>query len=160
MAPLAVRDYALWCEHGWLCASSSRHYELENWVQEEDDVDVGDWFTLKAQAHLAKAMRSQCTAMCEMETRVGKLGWLPNLQTLPGVGKIPGPSIGVEIGDVRRSPSAQRLAKYAGVVPQVQSSGGKTWRGPTSKVICNGHLAEASWWIRLPKVWRISGLSD
>ncbi len=32
-----------------------------------------------------------------------------------------------------RFPTAQHLARYAGVVPQVQSSGGKTWRGATSK---------------------------
>ena len=32
-----------------------------------------------------------------------------------------------------RFPTAQHLARYAGVVPQVQSSGEKTWRGATSK---------------------------
>jgi len=130
-------------------------YGLKNSVEEECDVDVNDWFTVKAQAHLMRAieklpsasqeaMRQQWGMIREMENRIrsleramearmGKLGWLRNLQTLPGVGKILGPTIGVEIGDVRRFPSAQHLARYAGLVPQVQSSGGKTWRGPVGK---------------------------
>lgn len=136
-------------------------YGLKNWVEEEDDVDVRDWFTVKAQEHLAKAieqlpsasqeaMRQQWMAVRDLEARIrsleiaikartGKLGWLRNLQTMPGVGQILGPAIGLEIGDVKRFPSAQHLAKYAGLVPQVQSSGGKTWRGPTSKD-CNHYL--------------------
>ena len=40
---------------------------------------------------------------------------------------------------MRRFPSAQHLAKYAGLVPRVQSSGGKTWRGSTGKD-CNHYL--------------------
>jgi transposase len=136
-------------------------YGLKNWVEEEDDVDVRDWFTLKAQSHLMKAveqlpsatqegMRQQFMAVKDMEGRIksleiamearmGRLGWMRLLQTMPGVGKILGASIGVEIGDVRRFPSAQHLAKYAGLVPRVQSSGGKTWRGSTGKD-CNHYL--------------------
>ena len=136
-------------------------YGLKNWVEEEDDVDVRDWLTVKAQEHLAKAieqlpsasqeaMRQQWMAVRDLEVRIrsleiaikartGKPGWLRNLQTMPGVGQILGPAIGLEIGDVKRFPSAQHLAKYAGLVPQVQSSGGKTWRGPTSKD-CNHYL--------------------
>jgi transposase len=74
-----------------------------------------------------------------MEARMGKLGWMRLLQTMPGVGKILGATIGVEIGDVRRFPSAQHLARYAGLVPQVQSSGGRTWRGSTP-TDCNHYL--------------------
>lgn len=136
-------------------------YGLKSSVEEEDDVDVRDWFTVKAQVHLARAieqlppasqeaMRQQWMAVRDLESRIrslenamearmGKLGWLRNLQSMPGVGKILGPTIGLEIGDVRRFPSAQHLAKYAGVVPQVQSSGGRTWRGSTSKD-CNHYL--------------------
>jgi hypothetical protein len=47
---------------------------------------------------------------------MGKLGWLRLLQTLPGVGKILGATIWVEIGEGKRFPSAQHLARYAGVV--------------------------------------------
>ena len=31
-------------------------YGLKNWVEEEDDVEVRDWFTQKAQAQLMKAI--------------------------------------------------------------------------------------------------------
>lgn len=136
-------------------------YGLESWVEEEDGVDVHDWFSLKAQAQLMKAIEQLPSATQEatrvqwfalkdlqsriksleiaMEARMGKLGWLRLLQSMPGVGKILGATIWVEIGDIRRFPSAQHLAKYAGLVPQVQSSGGKTWRGSTSKD-CNHYL--------------------
>lgn len=172
MAPAAVRDLRTLVRtrlalrqhqsafknriHGTL-----NQYGLKIWVEEEEDVEVRDWFTLKAQEHLARAieqlpsasreaMRQQWMVVRDIEARIrsleiattarmGKLGWLRNLQTMPGVGKILGPTIGLEIGDVRRFASAQNLAKYAGVVPQVQSSGGKTWRGPTSRD-CNHYL--------------------
>ena len=136
-------------------------YGLKNWVEEEEGIDIHDWFAVKAQAQLMKAieqlpsasqeaMRQQWLAVKDlerrikslelaMEARMGKLGWLRLLQTMPGVGKILGATIWVEIGDVRRFPSAQHLARYAGLVPQVQSSGGKTWRGPTPKD-CNHYL--------------------
>jgi transposase len=142
--------------HGML-----NQYGLKNWVEEEDDVDVHDWFAKKAQDHLMKAIeqlpsatqeatRQQWLAMQDlerrikslegsMEVRMGKLGWLRRLQTIPGVGKILGATIWVEIGDVRRFPAAQHLARYAGLVPQMQSSGGKTWRGPTPRD-CNHYL--------------------
>lgn len=136
-------------------------YGLKTWVEEEDEVDVRDWFTLKAQAQLLKAidglpsasreaMRQQLFAvrMLEkqvksleeaIEARIGKLGWMRLLQSLPGVGKVLSATLWVEIGDIRRFPSAQHLAQYAGLVPQVQSSGGKTWRGQTPKN-CNHFL--------------------
>src|SRR5581483_1079051 len=41
------------------------------------------------------------------------------LQTMPGVGKILGPVIALEIGDVHRFASAERLASYCGLVPRV-----------------------------------------
>jgi transposase len=52
---------------------------------------------------------------------------------LCGVGDIPGATIHLEIGDVGRFPAGARLAAYAGLVPSVHSSGGKTHYGPTSK---------------------------
>ena len=136
-------------------------YGLKNSVEEEDDVGIHDWFSRKAQEQLQRAIeqlppasreatRQQWMAIQDrerrvkslelaMEARMGKLGWLRLLQTLPGVGKILGATIWAEIGDGKRFPSAQHLARYAGVVPQVQSSGGKTWRGSTRKD-CNHYL--------------------
>ncbi len=51
------------------------------------------------------------------------------LRTLPGVGKILSAVIALEIGDIKRFPSAGNLASYAGTTPRVSSSGGKTHFG-------------------------------
>lgn len=53
----------------------------------------------------------------------------PNMQrlkTLPGVGNILAIVIEREVGTVDRPPAAGHLAAYAGVVPKIHSSGGKT----------------------------------
>lgn len=49
------------------------------------------------------------------------------LMTLPGVGPILATVIALEVGSVERFPDAPRLASYAGTVPRVHSSGGKTY---------------------------------
>lgn len=71
----------------------------------------------------------------EVRIREGicKLGWVRLLKTLPGVADILGATIHLEIGDVRRFPTGAHLAAYAGLVPTVHSSGGKTHYGPTSR---------------------------
>jgi len=51
------------------------------------------------------------------------------LMTLPGVGPILGPVMALEIGDVARFATAERLASYSGTTPRVQASGGKTRYG-------------------------------
>lgn len=51
------------------------------------------------------------------------------LQTLPGVGPVLAIVIALEIGSVERFPDAPHLASYAGTVPRVNSSGGKTYYG-------------------------------
>jgi transposase len=72
----------------------------------------------------------------ELEKRIrlgiGRLDWVRLLKTLPGVGDILSATIFLEIGDVRRFPSAEHLASYAGLTPAVASSGGKVWLGRTS----------------------------
>jgi transposase len=51
------------------------------------------------------------------------------LQTLPGVGPILAIVIALEIGSIDRFAGADKLASYAGKVPRVNSSGGKTHYG-------------------------------
>lgn len=51
------------------------------------------------------------------------------LKTLPGVGLILASVMALEIGDVRRFASHERLASYAGTTPRVHSSGDKTRYG-------------------------------
>ncbi len=67
-----------------------------------------------------------------LRARVGRLGWVRLLKTMPGVAEILGATIYLEIGDVTRFPSADRLASYAGLVPRIHSSGGRFYQGPTS----------------------------
>jgi transposase len=142
--------------HGMLNQYGAKHA-----VQDEEDAEVRDWFSVRAQAQLMRAieqlpsasreaLRQEYLTVRELErkiqslemaidARIGKLGWLRLLRTLPGVGPILGATIWLEIGDVRRFRTAQNLALYAGLVPMVQSSGGKTWRGPVPKS-CNQYL--------------------
>lgn len=53
------------------------------------------------------------------------------IKSLPGVGDILAIVIALEIGTVERFGSAEQLASYAGTVPRVSSSGGKTHYGKT-----------------------------
>lgn len=65
--------------------------------------------------------------------RIGCIGWVRLLKSLPGVGEILGATIHLEIGDVKRFATAAHLASYAGLVPTVHASGGKSFHGPTSQ---------------------------
>jgi transposase len=60
---------------------------------------------------------------------VGPMKEMRLLRTVPGIGRILGATILLELGDVDRFPSAAHMASYAGLVPVVHSSGGKTWQG-------------------------------
>jgi len=51
------------------------------------------------------------------------------LTTIPGVGSILSIVMALEIGDVSRFPSPAHLASYAGTVPRIHSSGGRTYHG-------------------------------
>ena len=53
------------------------------------------------------------------------------LMTIPGVGEIVALILVTEIGDIHRFANSRALASYAGVVPSVHSSGGKTYLGKT-----------------------------
>src|SRR5499426_4648832 len=54
-----------------------------------------------------------------------------HLLTLPGVGLTLAVVIALEVGDVARFPTAEKLAAYAGTTPRVHASGGKTRFGPS-----------------------------
>ncbi len=51
------------------------------------------------------------------------------LKTMPGVGSILAITIALEMGDVDRFPTGEKFASYAGKVPRVHSSGGRTYYG-------------------------------
>lgn len=69
----------------------------------------------------------------QIAAKIGKIGYVRLLDTLPGVGKILAPTLYLEIGSVNRFPTAEHLASYAGLVPKVISSGGKAFHGRVSK---------------------------
>jgi transposase len=56
---------------------------------------------------------------------------IQQLLTLPGVGLTLAVVIAVEVGDIRRFATAEKLASYAGTTPRVHASGGKTRFGPS-----------------------------
>jgi transposase len=68
---------------------------------------------------------------CEQEIRsvVQTTPAMELLTTLPGVGSILAVVIALEIGDIDRFPGPEHLASYAGTVPRIKSSGGKTTFG-------------------------------
>lgn len=55
------------------------------------------------------------------------------LQTMPGIGAYSALLILSEIGDIRRFPDSRHLCSYAGLVPSVHASGGKTRLGRLTK---------------------------
>ncbi len=65
--------------------------------------------------------------------RIGSIGWVRLLKSLPGVGEILSATIYLEIGDIARFPCPAQLASYAGLVPTIHSSGGHSHLGRTSK---------------------------
>ena len=56
---------------------------------------------------------------------------MQRLQTLPGVGVILAATIALEIGDIGRFLSAERVASYSGTVPRVHASGDRVRYGRT-----------------------------
>jgi len=76
-------------------------------------------------------VEQQITAL---EKRLGELVTVTSamelLMSLPGIGVILAATIALEIGDIERFASAERLASYAGTTPRVHSSGDKTRYGP------------------------------
>jgi len=64
-----------------------------------------------------------------MRERISITPTIQLLKTIPGVGDILSIVIACEIGSIERFASAEQLASYAGTVPTVKSSGGKTRYG-------------------------------
>jgi len=83
---------------------------------------------------LLDATMEQIYALEErMLERIQLTSDMQRLKTLPGVGNILAIVIEREVGTVDRFPAAGHLAAYAGVVPKVHSSGGKTRYGRMRK---------------------------
>ncbi len=66
-----------------------------------------------------------------LEELVQETPEMQRLKTLPGVGVILAATIALEVGDVARFLSAERLASYAGTTPRVHASGDRVRYGRT-----------------------------
>ena len=75
----------------------------------------------------------------QIRLSIGQIGYVRLLKSMPGVGEILAATIWMEIGNVARFATPERLAAYAGLTPTVHASGGKTQLGRTSAV-ANHHL--------------------
>lgn len=51
------------------------------------------------------------------------------VQTVPGLGVILSALVALEIGDIKRFRSPEKLASYAGLIPSTHASGGKVYHG-------------------------------
>jgi transposase len=68
-----------------------------------------------------------------LRTRAAGIAAVQRLQTIPGIGVLVATAIYAWVGDVRRFPTAKKLAAYAGLVPTVRQSGGTTRVGGITK---------------------------
>lgn len=103
---------------------------------------------LKAHLELYDELKT-CTKQTEKWVDVALEGnkLLPILESFPGVGKILGALMAVEIDTIERFHSPSKFAAYCGLVPSTYSSGGKTAHG--RMIPSNRHLKyafiEAAW---------------
>ena len=100
-------------------------------------IELHEWLQLQINA-LEKKMREDILRMEEVIL----------LQSIPGVGRILGSAIALEIDGIQRFKSSSDLCSYAGLVPRTHSSGGKTYQGGLvdhgNKWLKNA-VIEASW---------------
>ena len=89
------------------------------------------WATQQMLMQLRALMQQVEQFERRLEERVVVTPEMLRLKSLPGVGVILAATIQLEIGDIRRFPSAEHLAAYAGTTPRVHSSGGHTRYGRT-----------------------------
>jgi len=94
----------------------------------------------------------QVTELIAGEAQVNELALL--LQTVPGIGPLLALTIVVEIGDIGRFETAQKLRGYSGLVPLVRQSGERRYTGSLKKqgnhrlrwalVMASGHFAAST----------------
>jgi len=105
-------------------------------VQRLRELSLRDCYREEIDGYL-RLMETLKTLTGETDRTIEKLvGMSPEaslLLSIPGIGHYSALLITSEIGDVTRFPSAKKLCSYAGLVPSVHSSGGKTRYGSITK---------------------------
>ena len=119
-------------------------------LQNEDGLDESLSLVLERSARMQHALLQEMTSLEKaLEAETEGIDEIARLQTIPGVGPTVALTIYAWVGDVRRFPSARRLAAYAGLVPSVWQSGnaerhgGITGHGSPllrSKLVQAGHV--------------------
>jgi transposase len=83
----------------------------------------------KATQQLMKVLNSLEEQIQDQEKRIHELVKVTPemnlLMTIPGIGKILAVVVALEVGDVRRFPTAENYVSYAGTAPRVKASGDK-----------------------------------
>jgi len=100
------------------------------------DLKLDPVFRLNLQSNLntLDSLKEQITILeKEIKKTVDDNKEMSLLRTIPGIDYITSITIMSEIGDIHRFPNEKKLHSYAGLVPVVRSSGGKTQRGHISK---------------------------
>jgi len=89
---------------------------------------------------IALCHRQEATLRAELQrvdtalaSRVASIDAVQRLMTIPGVGVLVATAIYAWVGDVRRFPTAKKLAAYAGLVPTVRQSGSAVHVGGITK---------------------------
>jgi transposase len=119
-------------------------------------VPEADRLLLDEALEMHKTVQAQ---IAELEARIDKdhedNPLACRLRTLPGVGRILAPVIALEIDQIERFRTADKLCAYAGLVPTTHASGGKVSHGRTLP-FCNRWLK----WAFVEAAWVAVGCSD
>ena len=76
--------------------------------------------------HYGEEIQKQTLQLREKAKADERVQWLT---TIPGIGEVSAMMLLAEIGEVSRFPRKEALCSYAGLVPWVRASAGKTARG-------------------------------
>ena len=105
-------------------------------VQRLQDLSVRECYRIEIDGYL-RLMETLGVLLKEVDEKIQGLVKMNADATLllsvPGIGNYSALLITSEIGDITRFPSAKKLCSYAGLVPRVYSSGGKTRYGSITK---------------------------
>lgn len=90
--------------------------------------------SLETYLHLYEGLKGQIEPLTKAVQELAKENAMANLlMSIPGIGPIVAMYLVAEIEDIRRFPSYRHLSSYAGLVPSLDSSGGKERIGRITK---------------------------
>lgn len=125
--------------HGVFCSGVSDLFGVEGHKILRDAAERLPPYTAEMLLQQLQSFDALGEQLSQIEARIEEVlqpdPVVKRLQTLPGVGKVLGPVIALELGEIQRFPRAEQFASYCGLVPRVFSSGGHTRLGRTSRFV-------------------------